>query len=893
MTIRHLDQLFRPTSVAVIGASQDETKLGSLILQNLLDGDFAGPIMPVNPKYRSVQSVICYKTVADLPMAPDLAVIVTPPATIPGIIRELGERGTRAAIVITAGLSNHKDRDGLSIADQMLEAAGPHLLRILGPNCLGLIAPGIGLNASFAHANALPGKIAFASQSGALCTAVLDWANSKGIGFSQFISMGDALDVDFGDVIDYLANDAQTRAILLYIESITHARKFMSAARAAARQKPVIAVKAGRTELAAQAAYSHTGAMAGGDDVFSAALERAGIVRVDGIEDLFQAVETLARARRLPGEKLAIVTNGGGPGVLAVDALVMENAQLAQLSDATIKALNAVLPENWSRRNPVDVLGDANHERYVHAMEMVLQDPQVDAVLAMHAPTATVPAIEPARAVIEAAQNSDKAVLTCWMGRSAVRAAREAFAQAGLPSFETPTAAARAFSQMRQYRRTQEMLMETPPAAPEEFTPDQPRAQGIIKAALAKGRTTLSEPEAKDVLRAYGLAVVESHICATVQEAYEKARTFNGALALKIFSPGITHKSDVGGVALNLETPEAVREAAEGMLARVKRERPDAKIEGFILQEMIKRPHAVELIMGAATDPIFGPFILFGQGGTATEILHDNAIALPPLNIGLARRLIERTKIARLLKGYREQPPVAMGELEMALVKLAQMVADLPEIVEIDINPLFADPRGVLALDARVRIEKTSAKPGQQLAIRPYPQQLEEIIALHDGQKVLLRPIRPEDEPAHTDFVARLEPEDIRFRFFGMIRSLPKSEMARMTQIDYDREMAFIAQGLGTNGPRETLGVVRTVTDPNNARAEFAIIVRSDLKGRGLGVAMMDKIIRYSRERGTEEIVGQVMRDNQAMRHLVENLGFTTFNTEDPDVIEVRLRLKG
>lgn len=892
MTIRNLDKLFAPQSVAVIGASERPARVGTVLLKNLIDGGFAGPIWPVNPKYRLLGGLPCFPAISALPAAPDLAVVSVPPEAVPQVIAELGAKGCKAAVVLTAGLGNNKTPDGRSLAQAMLDAARPHLLRVLGPNCVGQLIPGIKLNASFAHTSAEPGRLAFVSQSGALCTMVLDWARERGIGFSHFISLGDSADVDFGDVLDYLANDANTRAILLYIESVKHARKFISAARAAARTKPIVAVKSGRNARAAQAAASHTGALAGGDDVYTAALRRAGIVRVDGVEELFDAVETLAHMRKLPGERLAIITNGGGPGVMAVDKLIAYGGRLADLSPETLAALDAALPATWSHGNPVDVIGDAPAERYTAALDIVLADPNVDAVLAMYAPTAIVPPIEPAKAVVAAAAKTDKNLLACWSGGEAVQSARRAFAAANVPSYETPDAAARAFQHMIDYRRNQKNLMEIPAELPEDFIPDHAATRAVITAALSEGRSMLNEIEGKRILAAYGIPTVPTEKAETSQAAMSAARRLGFPVALKILSPDITHKSDVGGVALNLDDLAEVRAAAEGMLARVKRLKPDARIDGFTIQPMVRRARAHELIVGALTDPIFGPAIMFGQGGVGVEVIGDRAIALPPLNMHLANDLIERTKVSRLLSGYRDFPVVDRAELAQLLVRVAQLVSDHAEIKELDINPLYADDQGLVALDARMVVSPSSLHGPDHLAIRPYPTALEETIELRDGSRVLLRPIRPEDEPAHQDFLARVSPEDFRLRFFSPMRRLPHRELARFTQIDYEREMAFIATRpvSGGNGS-ETLGVVRAITDPDNIRAEFAVLVRSDMKGLGLGDALMRKIIAYCRQRGTAEIIGDILRENQAMRTLAAELGFQTLPVMGSDAIEVRLPL--
>jgi acetyltransferase len=890
MTIRNLDRLLRPASLAVIGASDRPGSVGAVVMRNLAASGFAGAVMPVNRKHAQIAGLTSYADVADLPAAPDLAVICTPPESVPGIIDALGRRGTRAAIVITAGLSRARLADGRSLQQAMLDAARPYLLRVLGPNCVGLLVPGIGLNASFAHTGAKDGSIAFVSQSGALCTVVLDWANSQEIGFSHFISLGDAADVDFGDIIDYLAADPHTSAILLYMESVTHARKFLSAARAAARNKPIMAIKAGRTPLAAKAAASHTGALAGADAVFSAAFRRAGIVRVDTIEELFEAAETLARSRPLHGDRLAIVTNGGGAGVMAVDAMASGDGRLATLSAATIGKLDAVLPAMWSRGNPVDIIGDAPSQRYADALRIVLEDDGVDAVLVMHAPTAIVRSIEPAKMVIETARTARRPVFACWLGRAAVEEARHTFATAGIPSFESPDGAIRAFNQMVEYRTTQHNLIQIPAADAAETNCDPATARRVIDAVLAEGRDMLTEPESKIVLGAYGVPVVETATAADAEAAGAAAERIGFPVALKILSPDVSHKSDVGGVALGLEGGAAVRTAMESMLARVRKQKPAARIEGVTVQRMAGGAGAFELIVGATVDTIFGPVILFGHGGTAVELIGDRAIGLPPLNRVLASELISRTRIARLLAGFRGHPGTDRAAIERVLMQISQLMADFPEIAELDINPLIADSKSVLALDARVRVARATSTGSDRFAIRPYPQFLSEEVEL-GGRRIELRPIRPEDEPAHREFMSHLSPDDLRFRFFGMVREMPHSQLARFTQIDYDREMAFLAIDHTADGKPRTLGVVRAVADPDNRQAEFAIIVRSDLKGQGLGGLLMRKIIDYCRSRGTEEIVGQVMVENTAMRRLAKELGFVEGASPDSEIVEVRLPL--
>lgn len=882
MTIRNLDALLQPRRVAVLGASDRPGSVGATVWRNL-HGRFQGELYAVNPRQPAL-GVPVARNVAELPHAPDLAVICTPPATVPGLIAELGARGTRAAVVVTAGLD-------ATLKQAMLQAARPYTLRILGPNCIGMLVPHLGLNASFAHAHAQPGAIAFVSQSGALVTAVLDWANDRGIGFSHFVSLGDHADVDFGDMLDYLGSDPRTRAILMYVESITAPRKFMSAARAAARNKPVVLVKAGRSAQGSRAAASHTGALAGADDVFDAAIARAGMLRVNTLQQLFLAVEVLARFRDNRSERLLVLTNGGGAGVMAADAAAHMGVALATLAPPLQQALDATLPPNWSHANPVDIIGDAPAQRYVEALRILRQD-RDSAILFIHAPTAIVPADTIAEALLPLATERPPRVLGCWLGSGAVAEARARFRAAGVPDFATPEEAVRAFAYLRQYRRHQEQLLQTPPAPP-GIGLDLPAVRALVDQVLASGREWLTEPEAKQLLAHAGIPTTPVRTVGPDPDAAAHAAQALGfPVVLKILSPDITHKSDVGGVRLNLHDAAEVRSAAQAMLQRVANTRPDARLEGFALQPMVQRRNAHELIVGATIDPLFGPVILFGAGGTAVEVLGDRAVALPPLNVALAEALIERTRVARLLRGWRDVPPAHRPSIHAALLAVAQLLADVPEIAEIDINPLVVDAQGAVALDARVRVSAQRPGGAARFAIRPYPAELIEVIPW-GGDTLTLRPIRPEDEAQHLAFLERVDPEDIRMRIFYSRRSIEHTELARLTQIDYDREMAFIATRVRPDGGEETLGVVRGICDPDNDSAEYGILVRSDLKGRGLGRILMDKLIRYLRAHGTRRIVGQVLRENTPMLALLARLGFAIApHPDDPDLRLVELPLQ-
>jgi acetyltransferase len=890
MSVRNLQYLFDPHSVAVIGATDRPRSVGATVLRNLLAASFRGPVYAVNPKHRLLDGRQCYPDVAALPGAPELAVVCTPAATIPAIIGQLGARGTRAAIVLSTGL-DQPDPGGGPLRQAMLDAARPWLLRILGPNCMGVLAPGIGLNASFAHTDALPGRTAFVSQSGALVTGVLDWAKSRGIGFSRFISVGEGADVDFGDVLDYLAMDNATQAILLYMEDVRHARKFMSAARAAARSKPTVVLKAGRVPEGAHAAASHSGALAGADQAVDAAIRRAGMLRVLTTEDLFGVVETLARARRLDGERLAILTNGGGPGVMATDDLVCGGGALSPLSGDTLARLDALLPPSWSHGNPVDIIGDAPVERYRDALEVLLQAPEADAVLLLHAPTAIVPSAEIAHALVPLARGTRKNVIGCWLGGDGVQEARRAWAGGGLPGYDTPEEAVHAFLQMVQYGRNQRLLMQVPPSTPPGPAPERDAARAIVERALREQRAMLSEPETKALLAAYGIPVVPTRQVDSAGDAARVAQELGFPVALKILSPDVTHKSDVGGVALDLDNATAVEAAALAMAGRLAELKPTARLHGYTVQAMARRPEAVELIVGASLDPTFGPVILFGLGGIAVEVMGDSALALPPLNMVLARDLVQRTRAGRLLAGFRSRPPADIDAVCDVLIRVAHLVSDLAEVAEIDINPLLADSAGVIALDARAKIVPATRGALDRLAIRPYPDELEETVEWQ-GQPLLLRPIMPEDAPAHTAFFAALTPEDVRLRMFVRMRELQPAQLARFTQIDYDREMAFIATRTGPDGQPETLGVARAVADPDNVQAEFAVTVRSDLKGKGLGRILMQKLIRYCRARGTAEIVGEALAENRGILGMTGKLGFRHVREPGEDTIRLVLPLQ-
>ncbi len=888
MTTRNLDALFHPSAIALVGASNAPGSIGSIIARNLFEAGFAGPILTVNAKERVTRSSLNYAHVNDLPIPVDLAVVTAPPETVPQIIADLGAKGCRAAVVTASAFGEGAKLEGTDLLQRMLDAAKPHLLRILGPNCIGFISPAARINASVAHLMPAKGDVAFITQSRTMANTVLDWANARGFGFSHVISLGDKGDIDFGDLLDYLALDNTTRAILLYVENITDARKFMSAGRIAARAKPVIVIKAGRSAAGARAALSHTGALAGADLVYDAAFRRAGMLRVLELREVFEAVTTLSSGIRLNGDRLAILTNSGGAGVLAVDALEDVDGTLAALDPETLAKLDAALPPTWSHANPVNIHANAPAKRYGETLKALLANKGSDGILVLDCPTAVGDAPGAAAAVMEVLETRPRApVLTCWLGESAVADVRRKFAARKIPTYETPDEAVRAFGHLVSYHRNQTLLMETPPARTFE-EPDRERARQIVEHVLAAGRSTLGEFEAKAVLAAYDIPVVETRIAQSPEDAGRIAGEMGGPVVVKVLSHDITHKSDVGGVRLDLRTPASVEEACRAIIVTVAEKMPRAKVEGFTVQEMVRRPHAIELIAGIANDPTFGPIVLFGRGGTAVEVIGDRAVALPPLNGVLAREMISRTRVAKRLAGYRDHPPADMEAIASTLIKISELLADLPQIAELDINPLIADENGVLALDARIVVHEARQDGTARFAIKPYPPEHVKDIPLTDDHTVTLRPIRPEDEPGLVDVVRRSDPQDVRMRFLGSVKDFPHLMAARLSQIDYDREMAFVA----VEPSGDICGVVRIIADPDNEEAEYAIMVRSDMKGKGLGYRLMTEILDHARARGLKKVFGDVMRENGPMLHMAEDLGFKVApSAEDPSIMRVVITL--
>jgi acetyltransferase len=878
MSTYRLDCLLSPRSVAVVGASPREHSVGRNILKNLRTAGFEGAIHLVNPKYPEVEGIAATKDVSALP-ATDLLIVASPPATVPGVIAAAGAKGCGAAIIVTAGLGQGKG----SLAEACQAAARQHGMRLLGPNCLGIQMPRIKLDASFAAHMPRPGDLALISQSGAIAAGLGEWASRRSIGFSGVVSIGNQIDVDFGDLLDHFATDRATRAIVLYIESIQDAPKFISAARAAARVKPVMVIKAGRHAQGAAAARTHTGALAGSDAVYDAAFRRAGLVRITDLDELFDAAETLSHVRPFSGKRLAILTNGGGIGVLAVDRLTDLGGQLASLSPDTVSMLDQKLPPIWSRVNPVDIAGDANAARYGTAMDALLADPGNDAILVMNVPTALASAEAAATSVVSAVQRHreryvpPKPVFGVWVGDGgAVEAQLET---AEIPYYRSEADAVRGFMHLVRYREGQDALMATPPSVPAEFERDSENARRIVQHAIVAGRVWLDPIEISELMAAYSIPIAAVALARDADEAAAAAKPLlkNGAVAVKILSPDIVHKSDIGGVRLNLMDEKAVRDATAGILTRARKSKPDASITGVTIHPMIVRPKARELIAGIADDPTFGPVIVFGSGGTAVEVIDDKAIALPPLNLGLADELIGRTRISRLLKSYRDILAADRTAVGLILVKLAQLATDIPEITEMDLNPLLADEQGVIALDARVAVaplrpnidRRASSHP--RLAIRPYPKEWERHQRLSDGTCVLIRPIRPEDERLYPSFLRQVTPDDLRMRFFAPVKEFTHDFIARFTQIDYARAMAFVAIDEPSG---ELLGVARLHMLTHSDTGEYAVLVRSDLKGRGLGWLLMRTLIDYARSEGIRAIQGDVLAENTTMLSMCAELGF-------------------
>jgi acetyltransferase len=886
-TSHYLRGALAPRSIAVVGATERADALGLHVFNNIVDGGYKGDVYPVNPKHAQVRGIRCYPSLEALPIAPELVVIVTPARTVPRLIDDAGARGIRAVLVLSAGFAEIGD-EGRRLQELALTRARALGIRLLGPNCLGIMRPEIGLNATFARTPARPGTVALVSQSGAVVAALLDYAWTAGFGFSSVISTGAGSDVEFSEILDYLALDPATRSIVLYIEGVHDARAFMSSIRAAASVKPVVVLKVGRHMTGQKAAMSHTGALVGDDAVFDIALKRGGAIRVDAFNQMFAAAESLATGRLprgLPGNRLAILTNGGGPGVLAADATADADVQLAKLSPEVLEKLNETLPVTWSHGNPVDIIGDADADRFAEAMKVMLSDPANDGVLLLFTPTIKLTSAETAQAVLPVIQAADKPVVTVWLGESDAAKGRAVMKAAGVPALISPERGVQSFSYLSRFVRNRELRLQTPPPHVDEFDTDIVGARRIVERALLSGRALLDENDSKLLLKSFGINIARTALARSADEAVALAQEIGFPVVLKVVAQGVTHKSEVGGVLLSLRTADDVRHGFDTIAARVAERAPAAKFIGVNVQQMIRRPHGRELIVGLARDPTFGPVITFGLGGIAVEVFRDSAVALPPLNRYLALDMISRTKVSKLLDSYRGLPAIDLDALVSTLLKISDLACEIPCIHELDINPLLTDEHGVIALDARVMLGDGPLAPDatySHLAIHPYPKNLARATRLKTGETVLLRPIRPEDLEAERRFISRLSPKTMYLRFHAPLRELTMERLVRYTQIDYDREMAFVAIDANADHPDgEIRGIARYTRNPDGSTCEFGVAIEDAWQGRGLGHALMNALESCARERGISEIIGYVLSDNEDMGKLMRARMYDARRDED------------
>jgi acetyltransferase len=886
MSQHHLKPLFAPKSVAVFGASDRADSVGQIVFQNMLQSGYQGALYPVNPKHKKIQGVKAFASLAQIEEPVELAVIATPANTVPDIIEQCGKHQVRAAVIITAGFGETGEA-GKVLERQVLETAQHYGVRLIGPNCLGVMRPDIGLNATFNKGSANVGNLAFVSQSGALCTAILDWAQTNDVGFSSVVSLGSSLDVDFGEILDYLISDTKTQSILLYIEGIRDARSFMSGIRAAARIKPVILVKVGRHAVASRAAMSHTASLVGSDDAFDAAVRRAGVVRVQTITQLFSAAKALSCGFHPTGNRLAIVTNGGGPGVMATDCAADLGLEMAELSSETLEKLNQALPSTWSHGNPVDIIGDAQADRYQHAVQACLEDPGVDGVLTILTPQAMTRPLEAANAVIELSNRYSKPFLACWMGGAQVDSSRAAFNRARKPSFRTPEPAVEVFSYLSAYYQNQKLLMQMPGPLSHHLEPDVEGARMVIEGALQERRKILSEMESKALLSAFHIPVAQTLVAHSPNEALLIAQQLGFPVAMKVNSPDITHKTDAGGVMLNLANAQAVRAAYHEIIENLQHNRPEARIDGISIEPMIVKPNGRELMVGVTNDPIFGPLITFGAGGTTVEVMGDRSVTLPPLNAFLVKDLIQGTHVAKMLGAFRHMPPADMRALESVLLRVSEMVCELPMLMEMDINPLILDESGVLAADARVVVElrQPSADRYAHMAIYPYPTHLVSNWQLADGTDLVIRPIRPEDAGIEQAFVRNLSEEARYFRFMNSVQELSEAMLVRFTQIDYSREMALVAVA-EESGQEVELGVTRFAINPDGESCDFALVIADRMRGKGLGHKLMTALMDAARSKGLKVMEGEVLKSNTSMLKLMQRLNFSIEASPDDDSVK-------
>ncbi len=873
-----LDYFFKPGAIAVIGASPGEGSIGFTLLTNLKKDGFTGPIYPINPRHEEILGLKTYPSIAAVGSPIDLTVIAVPIQGVPAAMKECGEARVKAAIIISAG-GKEVGEKGVRIEEEIRSEAQRSGIRYLGPNCMGILSPVNSLNASFAAHSAEPGSLALLSQSGAICSAILDWAASEKIGFSHFVSVGSMADLDFADMIDYLGNDPSARSIIIYMENMTRHRKFMSAARSVSRVKPIIVVKSGRSEAAAKAAASHTGALAGQDEAYNAAFRRAGIIRVDTISQLFSCAEALDKMQRPTGDKLAIITNAGGPGVMAVDAFSKWRFEPATLSPETLQKLDAFLPPFWSRGNPIDILGDAPPDRYVQAVHVCLEASELSGLIVILTPQAMTDPTGVAKALANEIKDRQKPFMAVWMGARDVEAGIRILNEARIPTFATPEEAVDTFMHMYSYSRKLEFLQETPPSLPREIQVNTGQARTFINECLKRREKILTEIESKAILSAYGIPVNRTVVASSPQAAAMAAKGIGFPVVVKIYSPDITHKSDVDGVRLHLRSEQEVAAAFEEITSRTRKLKPDARISGVTVQSQVKKSE-IELIVGSKRDPQFGPLILFGMGGILTEVLKDSAVALPPLNLLLARRLMERTQVYRILQGYRNIPAANVDLVAEFLVRISQLVTDFPEIVELDLNPVVISDGCPVAIDARIVVEPSEVPAPRHLIISPYPNQYESDWMLKDGTPVLIRPMKPEDESLVADLLDNCSEQTIYFRYFSVIKSWPHEALIRFTQNDYDREIGLVAIGLPP-GPTVMMGVGRLVMTPEPDAAEFAVIVADPWQSEGLGWKLIERVIEIAKEKGVRTLYGEVLAQNRPMLDIAKKIGFNILGPEE------------
>jgi len=897
LSTRYLESLFNPASIAVIGASERSDNLGGMVLRNLMSGGYPGKLLVVNQNdYDNVHGVPCVKKVSKMEFSPDLAIVCTPPDTVTKTIRRLGEAGVRTAIVMTGGMSRTHSKTGQPLMYSVREAAKETGIRVLGPNTIGLMVPARSLNATYAHMGVLPGRVAFVGQSGTIASSVIDWAFARGVGFSNFLTLGDGMDIDHDDLIDYLAQDTQTRAILLHIEHIPNARRFMSAVRVASRTKPVIAVKSGRVPESEWLTHELPDGITRSDPIYDAMLQRAGVLRVDGLGQMFDALETLTRMRPLRRESLAIMANGVGPGVLAVDRLADLGGKLASLSESSINALAELLPPYWTRKNPIDLNYDASPELYGKAIKILAKDPKIANVLVMYAPSLTEDSLQIADAVVQAVKGTRLNIFTCWLGQSTVMDARDEFYRAGLPSFFNPEKAVVAFMQHVRHQRVQRLLTETPESFTDHFS-DHTKTRRVVMNALRLGRKHLTSQEAREVVHDYGINTIETVYCDDVEEVLEAFSIERRPVDVTIIHEQACHpfvtltvpQRRYKGTVQKLNSENAIIDACRFLVEECQKHFPVSEILGFAMQRSYQHVGGIEFSVGITRDAQFGPLVVCGASGAHVNVMTDRQIALPPLNMVLARELLRRTYMFKLLREHSLKPDSDIRAVSETLVTLSQIVIDIPEIRGLEISPLLFNEQGAVAVNVAINLSETPGRP----IIQPYPRELEEWLVLpKSGRRVVIRPALAEDEPSHRVFHELQSPESIRYRFFQYRKHFSREDVAQMVQIDYDREMVFIANAPKEDGEGdETLGTVRTWTDADNLQCEFAVMVHDKMKGEGLGVALMQKMIDYCRARGTVEMVGDVLADNRPMLQLAEHMGFEIKYNLEEGAMDLRLVL--